>query len=126
MNSAQQRNVRELNSHYIEQHDKKIEQKSISNKGLVRRLSALGLFVATVMVATVITLQSQHTVLSQKIEKKQYLENELVQLQLVERDLIDEIENLNSLEYIAEIARRDYFLTKPGEIIFKLPTITSD
>ncbi|OIJ17539.1 hypothetical protein BKP37_03350 [Anaerobacillus alkalilacustris] len=126
MNSAQQRNVRELNSHYNEQHDKKIEQKSISNKGLVRRLSALGLFVATVMVATVITLQSQHTVLSQKIEKKQYLENELVQLQLVERDLIDEIENLNSLEYIAEIARRDYFLTKPGEIIFKLPTITAD
>ncbi|UTW70561.1 septum formation initiator family protein [Anaerobacillus sp. HL2] len=35
----------------------------------------------------------------------------------------DEIKNLNDLEYISEIARRDYYLTKPGEIIFKVPAI---
>lgn len=126
MKGIQQRKVRELNSHYIEQHESKIEQQTKRNKGIVRRLSALGLFVITVAVITVLTLQSQNNILQQKLEKKGQLENELAQLQLVERDLTEEIKNLNDFEYISEIARRDYYLTKPGEIIFKVPTVTSD
>ncbi|QOY37474.1 FtsB family cell division protein [Anaerobacillus isosaccharinicus] len=126
MKSAQQRKVRELNSHYIEQHETQMEQKSKSKKGLVRRLSALGVFVVFVIALTVITLHSQKTVLGEKIEKKQLLDQELAKLELVERDLRDEIENLNNLNYISEIARRDYYLSKPGEIIFKVTQSSSD
>lgn len=126
MKSVQQRKVRELNSHYIEQHETQMEQKSKSKKGLVRRLSALSVFVVFVIALTVITLHSQKTVLGEKIEKKQLLDQELAKLELVERDLRDEIENLNNLEYISEIARRDYFLSKPGEIIFKVTQTSSD
>ena len=32
-----------------------------------------------------------------------------------------DIENFNDLDYIAEIATRNIFLTKPGETLFKLP-----
>ena len=126
MKNGQQRNVRELKSEYIEQHESNIKLKSQSKKGLVRRLSALGVFVVVVLVMTVITLHSQNSVLEKKLEKKYVLEQELAQLHLEERDLKDEIGKLHDMEYISEIARRDYYLTKPGEIIFKVTPNSSD
>lgn len=126
MSSEQQRKVRELNSHYIEQHETHLEYKTKSKKGLIRRLVALGLFIITILFLTGMTLHSQNSVLNEKLEKKQQLEKELARLQLVERDLKDEVENLHNLEYISEIARRDYFLSKPGEIIFKVTSTSSD
>lgn len=126
MKNGQQRKVSEINSRYIEQQEKNTEIKSRSKKGLFRRLSALGIFVVVVLVITGITLHSQNSVLERKIERKQALEMELAQLELEERDLKDEINNLHDLEYISEIARRDYYLTKPGEIIFKVAPYSSD
>ncbi|OIJ14454.1 hypothetical protein BKP35_06795 [Anaerobacillus arseniciselenatis] len=126
MKNGQQRKVSEINSRYIEQQEKNTEIKSRSKKGLFRRLSALGIFVVVVLVITGITLHSQSSVLERKIERKQALEMELAQLELEERDLKDEINNLHDLEYISEIARRDYYLTKPGEIIFKVAPYSSD
>jgi cell division protein DivIC len=124
--SRQQRKVSELNSRYTQQHEFQVEQKSKSRKGLVRRLGALSVFVVFVIAATTITLYSQNSVLGSKLEKKQALEQELAKLELVERDLTNEVENLNNLEYISEIARRDYFLSKPGEIIFKVAPTSTD
>lgn len=126
MQSSQQRKVRELNSHYIEQHETMLERKTISRRGLYRRLSALGLFIAIVLCFTFFTLQSQRSVLEDKQGKVQLLQDELAQLELAQRDLNDEIIKLNDLEYISEIARRDYYLSKPGETIFKITTSTSD
>lgn len=126
MDRMQQRKVRELNSRYIEQHEIQMEQKAKGRKGLVRRLCLLSFFVVFVISLTAITLHSQQIVLDEKLEKKLRLEQELAKLQLAERDLLYEIDNLNNLEYISEIARRDYFLSKPGEIIFKVAPTTSD
>lgn len=126
MKSAQQGKVKELNSYYIEQQQKVISQKSKTHKGFIRRLSVLGIFVAIVIVVTGLTLYSQKSILDDKLAKNEQLEADFAYQQLVERDLHDEIESLNNLEYISEIARRDYYLTKPGEIIFKVSPITSD
>ncbi|WNF37070.1 septum formation initiator family protein [Bacillaceae bacterium IKA-2] len=126
MKSAQQRKVREFNSSYREQQEIAIEKNSKSQKGLFRRLSALGIFVVIAILVTTITLHSQKSVLENSFEKKQQLEMEVARTQFIERDLLDEVKNLNNLEYISEIARRDYYLTKPGEIIFKITPRTSD
>lgn len=126
MERAQQRKVRELNSHYIEKHETLLEQQSKSQRGLIRRLSALALFVMIVIGVSAFTLHVNNGVLEEKLEKKMRLDEELAQLSIIERDLKDEIKNLNDLEYISEIARRDYYLTKPGEIIFKVSPTTSD
>lgn len=126
MKSAEQRKVRELNSYYRVQQEIAIEKNSKNKKLLARRLGALGIFVVIVILVTTFTLQSQKSVLENKLEKKQQLETEVAHLMLIERDLKDEVENLNNLEYISEIARRDYYLTKPGEIIFKVTPMTSD
>lgn len=34
-----------------------------------------------------------------------------------------EVERLNEREYIEQIARKDFFLTKPGEILFITPQV---
>lgn len=126
MKSTQQRKVREFNSYYREQQEIAMEKNSKRQKGIVRRLSTLGIFLIIAILVTTLTLQSQKSVLENKLEKKQQLETEVAHIQLIERDLQDEVENLNNLEYISEIARRDYYLTKPGEIIFKVTPTTSD
>lgn len=123
---SDQRKVRELNSYYRGQQEIAIEENSKSQKLLFRRLGALGIFVVIAILVTTLTLQSQKSVLENKLEKKQQLETEVAHIQLIERDLHDEVKNLNNLEYISEIARRDYYLTKPGEIIFKVTPMTSD
>lgn len=124
--SAQHKKVRQFQSHLVEQHEIEMEMKSRKKRGLFRRLCALSVFVIVVAVTTVLTLHSQNSVFEQKREQKELLEKELNKLVLLERDLLDEAQNLTNLEYISEIARRDYFLTKPGEIIFKVTNTPSD
>ena len=35
--------------------------------------------------------------------------------------LKEEVEKLSDIDYLLQIARKDYFFSKDGEIIFKLP-----
>ncbi|MCD8501004.1 MAG: septum formation initiator family protein [Bacillaceae bacterium] len=124
--SLAKHNIREMNSRYKQEQEAANERQLRMRKGLYRRLTALVLFIVFFLTMTFFSFHSQNRVLGQKLEQKEYLEMKLEQLTLQERDLTEEIDKLNDLEYIAEIARRDYFLTKPGEIIFKLPTYSED
>ncbi len=126
MQNTPQRNVRELNARYNQQHEFSMEQKSKSRRGLIRRLSVLGLFVVIIFISTIFSLHSQEKILNEKLEKKRNFEQEFARLQVEQKDLQIEIENLNNLDYIAEVARKDYYLSKPGEIIFKVTSPSSD
>jgi cell division protein DivIC len=46
----------------------------------------------------------------------------LIQLKVEEELLQREIKNLGDYDYVAELARREFFLSKENEIIFVLPT----
>lgn len=126
MSLPEQRNIREMNSHYKEEREAIMQRQFKKRKGFYRRLGLLGVFVVIVFSLTFLSLHSKNRALGEKQETKERLETKLAQLQLEEQNLVDEIEKLNDLEYIAEVARRDYFLTKPGEIIFKLPAQSAD
>lgn len=52
-----------------------------------------------------------------KLEEAQSLLHEALARQ---HDLNQQVTSLHDYEYIAEIARKDYFLSKPGEMIFKI------
>lgn len=124
--SLAKQNIREMNSRYKQEREAANERQLRKRKGLYRRLIAIALFIVFVTAVTFFSFHSQNRVLGQKQEQKEYLEMKLEKLIMQERDLTEEIEKLHDLDYIAEIARRDYFLTKPGEIIFKLPTNSID
>ena len=66
-------------------------------------------------------LFSQHSALKAKEEHKSKLEAKLSELQKKETKLKEEIIKLNDDEYIAKLARKEYFLSDDGEVIFNLP-----
>lgn len=114
-------NVRRLTSEYMEKQAVLHEHKLRRRKGLIRRLTVFGLIIVVFMVFTGITLYSQITTIQEQEVRQQSLEEELFMLEREEAHLTEEIELLHNPDYIAEIARRDFFLTKPGETLFQLP-----
>lgn len=122
MEPARSRKITTLHSSYLsEQTDKQQENKK-KRRGLYRRLTMIGisaLFIGYVMGSTML---SQSEIASQKMNEKQELEKKYAALQKQEKYHRDEIVKLNDDEYVAKIARNEYFLSEEGEIIFKLPS----
>jgi len=120
MGVAPKQNVTRLQSSYIE--NQSVREKALAKrkKGLIRRVlafSILGLIISYGMISTIISQQAK---IEDKVEMKKQLEEEVAKLQQEQVILEEEIVKLNDDEYIAKIARRDYFLSEEGEIIFKI------
>ncbi|MBU9722005.1 MULTISPECIES: FtsB family cell division protein [Bacillaceae] len=128
MEKGHKKNIRRITSEYMDRQVLLHEQKLRRRKGLMRRLTVFGLLVIILVAFTGITMYNQHSLLEDLNEEKARLESKLEVLQEEEKDLSEEIQLLHDPDYIAEIARRDFFLTKPGETLFQLPrsTTTSD
>lgn len=118
--------VREMDKEHIMRREQELELEARRRKGLFRRLSVLGFIAIALACIGSVTIYAQVSMLDEKKEEKVALEEKLEQLKAEEQQLHIDIEKFNDLEYIAEIARRDYFLTKPGETLFKLPESSSD
>ncbi|MCM3762576.1 septum formation initiator family protein [Alkalihalobacillus oceani] len=118
--------VRTLDKAYTQQREQEIQLQTKKRRGLIRRLSALAILAIVVGCVGIATIYAQTSSLEEKRQEKLALEEQLQQLQAEEQRLEQEIENYNNLDYIAEVARRDYYLSKPGETLFKLPERSSD
>ncbi|RSL30046.1 septum formation initiator family protein [Salibacterium salarium] len=122
---SEKKKVTQINQSYAQEQERKQEwQKTASGKyrrGLVRRLTALGIVGAALAVVFTIILTSQWSTLEAKKTERSQLETKMEELETEEANLEQDIENYNDLDYIAEVARRDYYLTKPGETLYKTP-----
>lgn len=67
------------------------------------------------------TYMSQLSVLEEKEAEKKLLQKQLSGLERRQQILEEEIVKLNDDEYIAKLARKEYFLSEENEIIFNLP-----
>ncbi len=113
--------VRAMDEAYIKQREQELERKTRKRRGLRRRLIVLAVTALTFGCMSFVTIYAQSVALEEKKLEKANLEVELERLQTEEKQLQQDIKNYNDLDYIAEIARRDYYLSKPGETLFKLP-----
>ncbi|MFA9559796.1 septum formation initiator family protein [Evansella sp. AB-rgal1] len=118
-------NVRKLTSEYMEKQSKLQEYNQRRRKGLARRLTVFGTFIALFFIFIGYTLYNQQNTLQEIKSEKQEVEERLLFLKNEEVKLEEEIVLLQDPEYIAEIARRDFYLTKPGETLFQLPRSSS-
>ncbi|MGN2275346.1 FtsB family cell division protein [Priestia megaterium] len=120
MSAVRKKKVAKLNtdySHKQEQIKQNIDRKRI---GLIRRLTVFGvlaLIIGGLMVSALIT---QTSAIENKKAEKVKLEQQLTKLQSKQKQLKGEIVKLNDDDYIKKIARRDYFLSEDGEIIFNV------
>lgn len=120
MNPSRKRNISQLQNEYKEQMEMKQQHYKRRRRGLYRRLTAFGILVLLAAVLIASSIYSQTSALNMKESKKEKLAEELKAIKDKKAELKDEITKLNDEEYVLELARRDLYLSKDNEIIFKI------
>ncbi|OIU71632.1 FtsB family cell division protein [Rossellomorea aquimaris] len=115
------KNVTSMENEYVRHQEHMHKSSSKRKKRLVRRLSLFFVLVLAISGFMVSTLISRAQMLEEKQAEKTQLENKMEQLKDHQNALEEEIVKLNDDDYIAKLARRDYFLSDDGEIIFNIP-----
>ncbi|MDX8363146.1 MULTISPECIES: septum formation initiator family protein [Bacillaceae] len=113
-----QKKVIELQTSYSSQHENNQQVLTNKRRGLMRRLAALSCLAVVAAFFISSTLISQSKIIEEKNVEKQKLEYELADLKKEQLYLEGEIVKLNDDEYIGKIARRDFFLSQEGEVLF--------
>lgn len=121
MSANKTSNIAKLQTNYALQQEESQISVARRKKVLYRRLAVFFTLAAVVSYLMVSTLISQNSVLANKAEEIEQLEKELGSLKDDEILLKEEIVKLNDDEYIAKLARKEYFLSEDNEIIFTLP-----
>ena len=110
-----------INTEYVLSLQQKIDRKKSLKVRLYRRLSVFAIIAIVVLGVLGHTFVDQKKMLALKEQEKVGL---LADLKVVEEEqemLITQIANLNDDEYIAKLARQDYFLSEKDEVIFSMP-----
>lgn len=120
-NKTDKREVTSIRNDYVRSVEIEGQRKKAHRVRLFRRLTVFGLLIlmATIWVGSTIYAQTQTI-----SEKEQLREETLLKLEEVEKQqtqLEEKILLLNDEEYLAKLARKDYFLSDEGEIIFTTP-----
>jgi cell division protein DivIC len=115
------KNVTPMENEYVRHQEHMHKSSSKRKKRLVRRLAVFFVLVLAISGFLISTLISRAQVLENKQTEKAQLEKKLEHLKDKQSALEEEIVKLNDDEYIAKLARRDYFLSDEGEIIFNIP-----
>lgn len=89
-------------------------------KGKRGRLRLLAIGLAIFMMWATSTWWEQQVALQEQQAELEELESEAEEIRQYQLELNQQITRLHDLDYIAEIARKEYFLSKDGEMIFNV------
>lgn len=120
MSVIKKQRVTKLQSEYVKQHERNEVSASRRRKLLIRRLAMFFVLASVISYFMISTLISQASSLEEIKVEQQQLNEELAGLKKKEMILKEEIVKLNDDEYIAKLARKDYFLSEEGEVIFNI------
>lgn len=118
---ADRNSITKIDSGYVKQYDAYVERQHKKKKRLIRRLSFFIAVTVLIFGGLLSYHVQQRAMLAQKQEEYQELQSELSKLNHKKTDLEEEIQLLNDEDYVLQIARTNYFFSKEGEIIFKMP-----
>ncbi|WP_066321851.1 septum formation initiator family protein [Bacillus sp. FJAT-29814] len=121
MGAERQKNVSRIQTPYIKQQEYAEIASARKRKLLLRRLSLFFVFAAFLSYLLISSLISQNAKLEAKMAEHEKLKIELAQLKKQEDILNENIIKLNDDEYIAKLARKEYFFSEKNEIIFNIP-----
>ncbi|MFC0491065.1 Septum formation initiator [Listeria grayi] len=112
--------VADLDNRYTKKENANKKIRSLRRTALFRRLLVMGIAFFIVGGALVYTYTKQTLMLKDKQEQKVKVDRKLASLQDKENLLNDQILKLHDDNYIAKLARSEYYLSKNGEIVFKI------
>ena len=112
--------VAKIRSEYMDQYQLQQERNRRRKKRLIQRLVLAGTAMVIILGVMISYHVKQRALYSEKLEQYEELQEELSILEQEEKELREEIDLLNDEEYILDIARTNYFLSKEGELIFQI------
>lgn len=119
--ASREKKITRLDSSYMNQYDAYIERQKRKKQRLMRRLVLFSMMALFIIGGLTTYHFKQRVVHADKVEQYEQLTDELASLKEAEKNYTEEIGLLNNDEYILEIARTNYFFSKKGELIFKIP-----
>jgi cell division protein DivIC len=121
MGAARKRNVAKIETTFVRQQENAEIATARKKRILMRRLSVFFLMVCFIAYFMVSSILSQASALDAKVAQKKQLDQNLSSLRNQQKSLKSEIVKLNDDDYIAKLARKEYFLSDKNEIIFNIP-----
>ncbi|AXI07553.1 septum formation initiator family protein [Oceanobacillus sp. 143] len=120
--SSREKTVTRLDSSYMQQYDAYIERQKRKKQRLIRRLVLFSIAVVLIIGSLTAYHVKQRILHAETVKQYESLEEKIDNLDKEGAYLKEEIELLNDEEYVLDIARTNYFFSKEGELIFKIPT----
>jgi cell division protein DivIC len=121
LSAVRSRNIAKLQTQYAIQQESAELSSARKRKLLYRRLAAYMVLASLLSFIMISTYISQLSALDEKEAERKQLQKALSGLERQQQILEEEIVKLNDDEYIAKLARKEYFLSEENEIIFNLP-----
>lgn len=121
MGAVRKKNVAKIQSSYVIQQEIATFSTARKKKLIFRRLSLFFIFAAFVSYFMISSILSQTSALNAKMDQKKQLDREYSNLKKQQEILKEDIVKLNDDDYIAKLARKEYFFSNKNEIIFTLP-----
>ncbi|MCJ8010028.1 septum formation initiator family protein [Lederbergia wuyishanensis] len=113
--------ITSLETNYMKQQEVLMRRAAKRKKLLIRRLCVFLILTVALSYLVISTFIFRTDVLEAKKKEEVNLKQTLAQLEKKQVSLENEIVKLNDDEYIAKLARSEYFLSEKGEIIFNIP-----
>src|SRR5699024_1211690 len=110
--------IARIKSADMKQYDAQIRRDRRRQKKLVKRIMASVLIVTLVLGGLEVYHIKQRSLEADIKTEYSELKTEMAKLEKEEKNLTEEISLLNNDEYVLELARTNYFLSKEDELIF--------
>lgn len=122
MTSGPNNTVKTLDNDYVRSNPTKKKQIE-HRKRILKRRRLFVFFIIAVLIVTGLTgmIMKQNDRIAVKEQEKQEVAAQLQEFEEQQELLKVQIAKLDSEEYIAKLARKEYFLSEAGEIIFTIP-----
>ncbi len=110
--------VTRMKSDYIQEYEAQERKEKRRRKAILKRLVVFSTLAVLVLGSLTIYHFKQRSIQANIESEYTELQEEMNQLEKEEKDLMEEIALLKDEDYILELARTNYFLSKEGELIF--------
>jgi cell division protein DivIC len=121
MGAVRKKNIAKIQSTYVQQQEFSSLITTKRKKLLFRRLSLFLIFAGFISYFMISSILSQTSAMQAKMAQKKQLDKEFSSLKNQQEILKEDIIKLNDDDYIAKLARKDYYFSNKNEIIFTIP-----
>jgi len=112
--------VRRIQSQYVNEYHEQLKRSQLRKRKLIQRLTIATVAMTVIVGFLFVYHLGQRTIYSEKKQEYEQLSTEADNLELQKNTLLEEINLLKDDDYILDIARTNYFLSKDGELIFQI------